>query len=41
MDLIAKHDFNRNLTTRFIRVLPLTWSYEASIRIELYGCSGK
>lgn len=41
MDLIAKHYFNRNITTRFIRVMPLTWSYEADIRIELYGCPGE
>ena len=40
MDLIAKHYFNQNITTRFIRVVPLTWSYDANIRIELYGCPG-
>ena len=40
MDLVARHYFNRNLTTRIIRVVPLTWSFDASIRIELYGCSG-
>lgn len=40
MDLIAKHYFNQNITTRFIRVMPLTWGYEANIRIELYGCPG-
>ena len=40
MDLIAKHYFNQNITTRFTRVVPLTWSYDANIRIELYGCSG-
>lgn len=40
MDLIAKHYLNQNITTRFIRVMPLTWSYEANIRIELYGCPG-
>ena len=40
MDLVARHYFNRNLTTRFIRVVPLTWSFDPSIRIELYGCSG-
>lgn len=40
MDLIAKHYFYQNLTTRFIRVMPLTWSHDPSIRIELYGCSG-
>jgi len=40
MDIVAKHYFSRNLTTRFIRVIPLTWSLDACIRIELYGCSG-
>ena len=40
MDLIAKHNFNQNITTRFTRVMPLTWSYDANIRIELYGCPG-
>ena len=40
MDMITKHYFNRNLTTRFIRVVPLTWSYDVSLRIELYGCPG-
>jgi len=39
MDIVAKHYFSRNLTTRFIRVIPLTWSLDACIRIELYGCS--
>lgn len=41
MDLIAKHYFNRNVTTRFIRVMPLTWSDDVDIRIELYGCPGE
>lgn len=40
MDLIAKHYFNQNITTRFTRIVPLTWSYDANIRIELYGCPG-
>jgi len=40
MDLIAKHYFNQNITARFTRVVPLTWSYDANIRIELYGCPG-
>lgn len=40
MDMVAKHYLNRNLTTRFIRVNPLTWGYQAAIRMEFYGCSG-
>lgn len=40
MDLVAKHYFSRNITTRFFRVRPLTWSFDPSIRVEFYGCSG-
>ncbi|XP_022785985.1 uncharacterized protein LOC111326284 [Stylophora pistillata] len=38
MDMMTKHFFKRTLTTRFIRVLPLTWSHDVGLRIELYGC---
>ena len=40
MDMISKHFFKRTFTTRFIRVMLLTWSFDAGVRIELYGCPG-
>ena len=40
MQFVTKHYFNQNLTTRHIRVNPLTWGLEPSLRFELYGCSG-
>jgi len=35
---VVKNDLNITMTARFIRLLPKTYHYHMTLRLELYGC---
>ena len=34
------HGLHSPITARFIRILPMAWSVDVALRVELYGCIG-
>ena len=34
------HGLHSPITARFIRFLPMAWSVDVALRVELYGCIG-
>ena len=35
---VVTHQFAVPIYARFVRILPLTWNWHMSMRLELYGC---
>ena len=38
---IVKNYLQHNITTRYIRIVPVEWNVEIALRVEFYGCDGK
>lgn len=35
---VVRHELKKAITTRFIRIQPITWNKWISLRAEFYGC---